>query len=143
MKKTYLLIGLPLLVLACAGPGKRTKLHEYTLAGQTLSIVHQSCAPLIKWNGFNINIEGIENPNKSTENPFEFTVFKIGYKLDTFRTIKDSIKRYDGLMQASCSTLMHLKKEKNILKHLMYRDKQFQVFITYLENLDKIKSENN
>ena len=141
MKKTNLLIGLPLLVLACAGPGKRTNLHEYTLAGQTLSIAHQYCAPLIRKNGFNINVEGIKIPNKSTENPFKFTVSKMSYKMDTLRTIKNSIKRYDGLMQASCSTIINLKKEKDSLKYLMYRNKQFQVFITYLENLDKAKSE--
>lgn len=141
MKRIGLCLAMAITCVSCAGPGQQAKLREISIGGKTVSYTFQSCAPQVKWDGFDVKIEDIKMPSVADKNPFQFTVGKIGYEQKAIRDINTSVMRYDSLMQACCSTLVRLKNEESILKYSLHRDALFSQLISYLETLDKTNNQ--
>ena len=138
----HLLIGFIFVLLAaCVGPGQRGAYSSIDVGGTAVSYRFQSCAPSFKWDGYKVEVEGLEFPNTNKANPLKFAVGKIGYEQKAIRSIKDSIARFDSMMQAACVTLVRLKEEKNILAYSERRDQLFTNLVAYLETLDKTSSQ--
>ncbi len=115
-------------------------LHEIIIAGKSIKYVSQKCSPSIKWDGFDVSIEGLDFPGSST-NPLQFKVGKIDFEEKSTRMIKSTIFYYDGLLVSTCQTLVRLKKEESILTYSNHRDEILQKLTTYLADIENAKTD--
>ncbi len=113
---------------------------ELTVGGKKVKYVSQECHPSVKWDGFEVAIEDLEFPLAS-QNPLTFSIGKIGYEEKSIREIRNTIFYFDGLLTATCQTLVRLTKESSILSYSLHRDKILENLANYLSELEGVDNE--
>ncbi|OCQ23588.1 hypothetical protein A7985_06500 [Pseudoalteromonas luteoviolacea] len=115
-------------------------LKELNVGGKKIKYVSQSCSPSIKWDGFDVSVEGLEFPN-SSDNPLQFKVGKVDFEEKSIRKIKSTIFYYDGLLTSTCQTLVRLNNEESIMAYSKHRDEVLQSLTTYLSSVEAAKTD--
>ena len=136
MKILIILLTMMFITSCTTDMGVKATHRSVNIAGTKVAYKFQSCSPSFKWDGYSVQVDGLEFPNNDKSELFKFTVGKIGYDQKVLRDIEGSIARYDSLIQSTCATLVRLEKEENILKYSNRRDDLFERLIKYMEALD-------
>jgi hypothetical protein len=123
------------ITVGCA-PGKRI---ELTVAGTKAVYIVQTCKPGIKWDGFNVTIEGLQYPDEKDSH--KFSVGKINFSQQAIRQINTSVYYYDGLLVATCQTLNRLNTESSIIAYSKHRDAIVERLANYLAALEKSQTD--
>lgn len=111
---------------------------EIVIGDQKIYYVMQSCKPSIKWDGMNVVLDGLKIPSKGD---MTFSVGKIDYSEKAIREIKSTVNYFDGLLTATCQTLVRLNSEDAIERYSKHRDYLLSNFANTLSTLEKAETE--
>lgn len=123
-------IGLGVLTCACAATATR---NEMNIGGRKVSYVMQKCKPSIKWDGVTVVLEGLNIPNKGD---LAFSVGKVDFSEKALKEVRDTVFFYDGLLNATCQTLVRISDEKLIMDYSLHRDKLLQALASTLSKVE-------
>lgn len=116
-----------------------TQRVELNVGGQQVQYTIHSCAPSIKWDGFELILDGIQVPN---QNNLAFSIGKINYSQKALREIHSTVFYYDGLLKATCQTLVRLNNQDAIERYSKHRDALLSELINTLVALEQAPTEN-
>jgi len=108
------------------------------IGGTKVIYVMQSCKPSVKWDGMTVVLEGINVPAKGD---LQFSVGKVDFSDKAIRELRDTIFFYDGLLTATCQTLVRLEKEESVERYSMHRDKLLRELAETLSELERSGNE--
>lgn len=136
----FILPGLYILLLALAAcsSGPSAALKELRLGDTTVKYSMQSCKPTARWTGFSLVLEGLNVPKQGD---LKFSIGKIDYSERSLQEIKDTVFYYDGLLTATCQTLVRLTGQDAIERYSIHRDTLLQSLADMLTRLERASSE--
>lgn len=111
---------------------------ELALNGKTVYYVMQSCKPSVKWDGMSVVLEGLQVPG---EGNLAFSVGKIDYSEKAIRQISSTVAYFDGLLTATCQTLVRLNGQEAIERYSKHRDVLLSDLASTLGALEKAPTE--
>lgn len=113
-------------------------LKELRLGDTTVKYTMQSCKPTARWDGLNLVLDGVQIPNQGD---LKFSIGKINYSNIALREIKDTVFYYDGLLTATCQSLVRLQSQDAVERYSMHRDQILQSFVETLVRVESASSE--
>lgn len=126
------------LFLAACSSGPSAVLKELRLGDTTVKYTMQSCKPTARWDGFNLVLDGINIPRQGD---LKFSIGKIDYSDKALREIKDTVFYYDGLLTATCQSLVRLQSQDAIERYSVHRDNVLQSLADTLTRIERASSE--
>lgn len=105
-----------LVLMGCTATAWR---QDVSIGGQTVNLVMQNCKPGVKWDGINVVLEGLKLPDAKD---LKFSVGKLNFTEKAIREIRSTVFYYDGLLNATCQTLVRLNSQEAIERYSKHRD---------------------